>query len=128
MLIRAGDIVEVRTGNARGTRAKALKVKALKVLDSREAGGGRVVVEGVNRVYRHIRRSQKNPQGGRLSKEMPIDASNVLFVCSACGKATRLGTRVAADGGKVRLCRKCGAEHGVVRRPKPARVARSAEA
>jgi large subunit ribosomal protein L24 len=128
MLIRAGDIVEVRTGNARGTRAKVLKVKALKVLDSREAGGGRVVIEGVNRVYRHIRRSQKNPQGGRLSKEMPIDASNVLFVCSACGKATRLGTRVAADGGKVRLCRKCGAEHGVVRRPKPARVARSAEA
>ena len=128
MLIRAGDIVEVRTGNARGTRAKVLKVKALKVFDSREAGGGRVVVEGVNRVYRHIRRSQKNPQGGRLSKEMPIDASNVLFVCSACGKATRLGTRVAADGGKVRLCRKCGAEHGVVRRPKPARVARSAEA
>ena len=128
MLIRAGDIVEVRTGNARGTRAKVLKVKALKVLDSREAGGGRVVIEGVNRVYRHIRRSQKNPQGGRLSKEMPIDASNVLFVCSACGKATRLGTRVAADGGKVRRCRKCGAEHGVVRRPKPARVARSAEA
>jgi large subunit ribosomal protein L24 len=133
MLIRAGDIVEVRTGNARGTRAKVLKVKVLKVktlkvLDARQAGGGRVVVEGVNRVYRHIRRSQKNPQGGRLSKEMPIDASNVLFVCSACGKATRLGTRVAADGGKVRLCRKCGAEHGVVRRPKPARVARSAEA
>lgn len=129
MLIRAGDIVEVRTGNARGTRAKVLKVlKVQKVLDARGAGRSRVVVEGVNRVYRHIRRSQKNPQGGRLSKEMPIDASNVQFVCSACGKATRLGTRVAADGGKVRLCRKCGAEHGVVRRPKPARVARSAEA
>ena len=115
MLIRAGDMVEVRSGNARGTRAKVLKV-----LPARgDVARNRVVVEGVNRVYRHIRRSQKNPQGGRLSKEMPIDASNVLFVCSACGRATRLGARVAADGGKTRFCRKCGAEHGVVRRPKP---------
>ena len=74
------------------------------------------MVEGVNRVYRHIRRSQKNPQGGRLSKEMPIAAANVLLVCSSCGKATRLGARVAPDGGKVRFCRKCGAEQGTVRR------------
>ena len=118
MLIRAGDIVEVRTGNARGTRAKVLKVKALKVLDARQAGGGRVVVEGVNRVYRHIRRSQKNPQGGRLSKEMPIDASNVLVVCGACGKAARLGVKLLADGGRVRVCKKCGADLGVLRAAK----------
>ena len=111
MLIRAGDLVEVRTGNARGTRAKVLTVQPLK---------GRLVVEGVNRVYRHVKRSQKNQQGGRLSKEMPIDASNVLFVCGACGKATRLGARLAADGGKVRVCRKCGAEQGTVRRPRVA--------
>jgi large subunit ribosomal protein L24 len=49
---------------------------------------------------------------------MPIDASNVLFVCSACGKATRLGARAGADGGKVRFCRKCGAEQGTLRRPR----------
>jgi large subunit ribosomal protein L24 len=49
---------------------------------------------------------------------MPIDASNVLFVCGACGKATRLGTRTAADGGKVRVCKKCGAEQGTLRRPR----------
>ena len=109
MLIRAGDLVEVRTGNARGTRAKVLTVQPLK---------GRLVVEGVNRVYRHIKRSQKNPQGGRLSKEMPIDASNALFVCTACGKATRLGAKVSGAGGKVRVCRRCGAEHGTLRRPR----------
>ena len=114
MLIKAGDLVEVRTGNARGTRAKVLSVRP-------EAdGGGRLVVEGVNRVYRHIKRSQKNPQGGRLSKELPIDASNVLLVCTACGKAARLGARVAADGGKVRFCRKCGADLGTLRRPRAA--------
>ncbi len=114
MLIKAGDLVEVRTGNSKGTRAKVLAVKPGK------EGGPRLVVEGVNRVYRHIRRSQKNPQGGRLSKEMPIDASNVLFVCGSCSKATRLGARIGADGGKVRFCRKCGAEQGTLRRPRAA--------
>jgi large subunit ribosomal protein L24 len=119
MLIKTGDIVEVRTGNARGTRAKVLAVKSAK--DGGKPGhGGSVVVEGVNRVYRHIRRSQKNPQGGRLSKEMPIDVSNVLLVCTACGKATRLGTRATADGGKVRVCKKCGADLGTLRRPRVA--------
>lgn len=76
---------------------------------------GKIVVEGVNRVYRHMRRSQKNPQGGRLSKEMPIDASNVQLVCPSCGQPTRIGKRLAEDGGKVRFCRKCGAEAGVLR-------------
>ena len=107
MLIRTGDTVEVRTGNARGTRAKVLVVRP---------DEGKVVVEGVNRVYRHMKRSQKNPQGGRLSREMPIDASNVMLVCTACGKAARFGVRETADGSRARACRKCGAEQGVVRR------------
>ena len=118
MLIKAGDTVEVRTGNSRGTRAKVLSVLPA----SRPGAGCRVVVEGVNRVYRHMRKSQKNQQGGRLSKEMPIAASNVLLVCAACGKATRLGAKVAADGGKVRFCRRCGKDQGVVRRPKAAQA------
>ena len=109
MLIRSGDMVEVKTGNAKGTRAKVLSVRR---------ADGKLVVEGVNRVYRHMRRSQKNPQGGRLSKEMPIDASNVLVVCSACGKAARLGVKLLADGGRVRMCKKCGADLGVLRASK----------
>ena len=107
MLIRTGDMVEVTTGNSRGTRSKVLVVKPVE---------GKVVVEGVNRVYRHMKRSQKNPQGGRLSREMPIDASNVMLVCSACDKASRFGVRETADGGRARACRRCGAEQGVVRR------------
>lgn len=109
MLIRSGDMVEVKTGNAKGTRAKVLSVRR---------ADGKLVVEGVNRVYRHMRRSQKNPQGGRLSKEMPIDASNVLVVCGACGKAARLGVKLLADGGRVRVCKKCGADLGVLRTAK----------
>ena len=109
MLIRTGDLVEVKTGNAKGTRAKVLSVRR---------ADGKIVVEGVNRVYRHMRRSQKNPQGGRLSKEMPIDASNVLVVCGACGKAARLGVEILADGSRLRSCRKCGAENGKLRAAK----------
>ena len=109
MLIRSGDLVEVKTGNARGTRAKVLSV---------DPGKGQIVVEGVNRVYRHMKRSQKNPQGGRLSKEMPINASNVLVVCAACSKATRIGIRLAETGGTSRVCKKCGGEMGVLRAAK----------
>jgi large subunit ribosomal protein L24 len=114
MLIRTGDTVEVRTGNARGTRAKVLVVRP---------DEGKVVVEGVNRVYRHMKRSQKNPQGGRLSREMPINASNVMLVCTACGKASRLGAKIATDGVKTRICRKCGADLGTLRRAKPRKPA-----
>ena len=53
-----------------------MRGKVLKVLPKK----GKLVVEGVNRVYKHMKRSQKNPQGGRLSKEMPIDVSNVMLV------------------------------------------------
>ncbi len=116
MLIKSGDTVEVRTGNDRGTRARVVSVHPAVSKDD----PAKVVVEGVNRVYRHVRKSQKNQQGGRLSKEMPINASNVLFVCSACGKATRLGVRTNDDGSKVRFCRKCATEHGVLRRPRAA--------
>ncbi|HAO71047.1 MAG TPA: 50S ribosomal protein L24 [Planctomycetaceae bacterium] len=108
MLIRTGDTVEVQSGNSRGTRARVLSV---------DSANGKLVVEGVNRVYRHIKRSQKNPQGGRLSKEMPVDASNVLFFCADCGKPSRLGVSFT-DGTKKRVCRKCGSEQGEVGRSK----------
>jgi large subunit ribosomal protein L24 len=65
-------------------------------------------------VYKHVRRSQKNPQGGRLSKEMPIDMSNLAYVCGSCGKATRLGARFTKDGAKERFCKKCGASAGEI--------------
>ncbi len=116
MHIRVDDLVEVRTGDDRGrtspTRAKVLVVDRV---------AGKLVVEGVNRVYKHVRRSQKNPQGGRLSKEMPIQISNVLLVCRSCGKATRTGARLTKDGTKERFCKKCGAGLGAIAPPKTAK-------
>jgi large subunit ribosomal protein L24 len=47
-----------------------------------------------------------------------VDASNVLIVCPACGKATRIGVKVEADGSRSRVCRKCGADLGTIRKAK----------
>ena len=75
MHIRVDDTVEVIAGDDSGMRGKVLKVDHHK---------GKIVVEGVNRVYKHVRRSQRNPQGGRLSKEMPIQVANAMLVCPKC--------------------------------------------
>lgn len=112
MHIRTSDLVEVIAGDDRGVRGKVLAIDRRK---------GRVTVEGVNRVYKHVRRSQKNPQGGRLSKEMPIQISNVLLVCTRCGRGVRTGARLASDGSKERYCKKCGTGLGTIAPPKKAR-------
>lgn len=111
MHLRVDDTVEIMTGDDRGVRGRILSV-------DREAG--KVIVEGVNRVYKHVRRSQKNPQGGRLSKEMPVQMSNVLLVCSSCGVPSRTGARYADDGSKERYCKKCGSADGRISPPRAA--------
>ncbi|MEX0586199.1 MAG: 50S ribosomal protein L24 [Pirellulales bacterium] len=111
MHIRVDDTVEVIGGDDRKVRAKVLRV-----IGDR----GKLIVEGVNRVYKHMRRSQRNPQGGRLSKEMPVDASNVMLVCESCGKPARTGVRYRDDGSKERYCKKCGAGTGLLAPPRKA--------
>ncbi len=105
MHIRVDDKVKVIAGDENGVEARVLKVDRTK---------GKLIVEGVNRVYKHMKRSQRNPQGGRLSKEMPVQMSNVLLVCPACGKATRTGARFLADGSKERFCKKCDKGIGAI--------------
>jgi large subunit ribosomal protein L24 len=105
MHIKTNDTVEVITGDDKGQRGKVLSI------DRRV---GRLVVEGVNRVYKHVRRSQKNPQGGRLSKEMPVQISNVLLLCNKCNKGVKTGSRMLKNGTKERFCKKCGAGLGEV--------------
>jgi large subunit ribosomal protein L24 len=111
MHIRVNDTVEVLTGDDRGVRGKVVSV---------DRAAGKLIVEGVNRVFKHVRRSQRNPQGGRLSKEMPVQISNVLLVCSACSQRTRTGARYLPDGSKERYCKKCGKSLGQIA---PARAA-----
>ncbi len=89
MHIKKNDVVEVIAGDHRGARGKVLRVDRVK---------GRVVVEGVNFVYRHVRPTRRNPQGGRVQKEAPVAISNVMPFDSAAGKATRVRFAVETDG------------------------------
>ena len=99
MIIRKGDTVRVITGDDKGTTARVLRV-----LRSED----KLVVEGVNKVYKHVKPSRRNVQGGRLSKEAPIDASNVLLYCKACNRGARVGYAYDPnDGHKYLFCRRC---------------------
>ena len=109
MHIKSNDTVEVIAGDDQSKRGRVLRI-------SRDSG--KIVVEGINRVKKHMRRSQKNPQGGILSKEAAIALSNVLLVCTSCNAATRTGARKLANGGKERYCKKCGAGIGLIAPPK----------
>jgi len=96
--VRKNDIVEVISGDHRGARGKVLRVDPKKK---------QVVVEGVNVIYRHVRPTRRNPQGGRVQKEAPLQWSNVLPYDSAAGKAQRVRFLVERDkAGKVSIKRR----------------------
>lgn len=98
--IRKGDQVRVMTGRDAGKSGRVLSVNPAK---------NTVVVEHANIIKRHTRKNpQKNIQGGIVEKEAPLNVSNVMVVCSGCGKHTRIGRTILPDGTKVRSCRRCG--------------------
>ena len=97
--IRKNDQVKVIAGKDLNKTGRVLRVLRDK---------GRVVVEGVSFLKRHTRPNpQKQIKGGIVEREAPIHISNVMIVCGACGKATRVGHNLLADGKKVRICRSC---------------------
>ena len=108
MKIQVGDTVKVISGRDNGVVGKVLSVDHKK---------NRLVVEGANKVYKHVRPSQRNPQGGRLEKEMPMDASNVMVVCPKTNQPTRIGYRYASDGSKERFARKSGVALNTISKP-----------
>ena len=111
MKIKRGDMVEVTVGDDAHGGPK----KVLQVVD----GGKKVLIEGVNRVYKHVKRGHpKSPQGGRLSREMPVDISNVQLYCDKCGRGVRVGFKFTDDGAKIRICKRCDTNMGTVSPPK----------
>ena len=112
MHIRKDDQVVVITGDDKGSGVR----KVLRALPEKN----KIVVEGVNRVYKHLKPSAKNQKGGRLSKEMPIDASNVMLFCPTCNRGVRIGHRFTDAGQKQRYCKKCATSLGNVGPVKPA--------
>ncbi len=111
MHIKSNDTVEVIRGDDKGHRGKVLEI---------DHKAGTLVVEGAARVLKHVKRSQKNPQGGRLSKELPMPLSAVMLVCEKCNAASRTGARFLDDGSKERYCKKCGASIGQIAPARPA--------
>lgn len=96
--VKKGDTVVVLSGKDKGKQGKITQAMPKK---------GKVVVEGINKVKRHTKPSVKAPQGGILTKEMPLHACKVMLVCPACNKPTRVGHK-EVNGKNVRACKKCG--------------------
>ncbi len=96
--VKTGDSVIVITGKDKGKKGKVLEVQPAK---------GRVIVEGVNLIKKHVRPSQQNPEGGILTQEAYIDASNVMHIDPKSGKPTRIGHK-EVNGKKVRIAKKSG--------------------
>ena len=99
MKIRVGDTVVVIAGKDKGKTGEVLQVLAKEE---------RVIVEGVNMVTKHVKPSQADPEGGIITVEAPIDASNVAYYDTKAKEIVKLGYKIE-DGKKVRVNKKTGA-------------------
>ena len=99
MKIRKGDTVVVLTGKDKGKHGKVVSAIPTR---------GKVIVEGINVAKRHQKPTKKTQQGGIQDKAMPLDASNVALLVD--GKPTRIGYRTDAQGTKVRVSKRTGAD------------------
>ena len=93
--IKKDDTVKIISGNYKGQTGRVLRLIGL---------NNRALVEGINKVKKHMRPSQENPQGGIVEKEMSIHISNLMLVEK--NTPTKVGFKVAKDGKKVRINRK----------------------
>ena len=96
--VKKGDTVQILAGKDKGKQGKIISALPNKA---------KVIVEGINKVKRHSKPSLKVPQGGIVSKEMPIHISNVQLICPACNKPTRIAHQ-SANARNSRVCKKCG--------------------
>ena len=99
--IKKDDLVVILSGKDKGKQGKVLSVIPSE---------SKVVVEGVNVATKHKKATSQTEQGGIVKKEAPIYACKVQRVCPKCNKPTRPAHKLLADGKKVRVCKKCGAE------------------
>jgi large subunit ribosomal protein L24 len=120
--IKKGDTVEIIAGGdataarregrkVRGTVHRVIrgyKIDRYRRKVGRDPNQDRVVVQGVNLIIKHQRRTgDVRTQVGRIEREAPLHISNVMLVCPSCKEATRVGIRVFEDGSKVRYCKRC---------------------
>ena len=99
MNIKKNDTVCVLSGKDKGKKGKVLTAMPSE---------GKLIVEGVNMCAHHIKPRRQGEERGIIRRETPIYVSKVQLVCPKCGKQTRVGHKILADGTKSRVCKKCG--------------------
>ena len=97
--VKTGDTVVVLSGTEKGKKGKILAVSPKE---------GKVIIEKVNLVSKHVKPRRMGDQGGIVEAEGAMYASKVQVVCPRCGKPTRVGHKILDDGTKERICKKCG--------------------
>lgn len=101
--VKKGDSVMVIAGKDKGKAGKVLGV---------DTDSGRIYVEGVNIIKKHVKPKTAQQKGGILKQEGTLDSSNVMHICPACNEVVRIGHKEITEGGKlkkIRVCKKCGA-------------------
>lgn len=99
--VKTGDTVIVINGKNRGKKGKVMQVAPAE---------GKVIVEGVNVVTKHVKPKKMGEQGGLIKAESALYASKVQLICPKCGAATRVGHTIGKNNKKVRVCKKCDAQ------------------
>ncbi len=94
--LKVGDLVQIISGKDKGKQGKITKILA---------DDGKVVVEGINTVTRHMRPTPRNQQGGKITKDAPLAASKVMPIDPESGKPTRVRVKTAEDGTKTRVAK-----------------------
>ncbi len=99
MKIKTGDTVRVLRGRDRGQKGKVMAVMPQE---------NRVLAEGLNMIFRHVRPKRSGEKGQRVQVAAPLRVSNIQLVCPSCKKGTRVGLR-REDGKRLRVCKQCEA-------------------
>lgn len=99
--VKTGDTVVILSGKDKGKQGKVLEVSPKEQ---------KVIVEGCNKVQKHVKPRRMGEPGGIIAAESPIYASKVMLVCPKCGKPTRVAHKFMNDGSKERQCKhsSCG--------------------
>ena len=100
LAVKTGDVVVVNSGDDKGKKGKVLEVSKAE---------GKVIVEGVNIVTKHVKPRRQGEEGGLIKTEGAFYASKVNVYCAKCDKGVRVSHKVV-DGKKIRVCAKCGEE------------------
>lgn len=96
--IKKNDTILIISGDEKNKKGRVLDVSPKK---------GKILVEKINIIKRHMKPSKKYTQGGIIEKEAPFHRSNVMLVCPKCDKTTRIEYKILESGTKVRVCKKC---------------------